>query len=41
VDTSVVRDFGAVLGEENVLTEPTESRTRECDGLTGCRVVPR
>ncbi|MFI6377103.1 FAD-linked oxidase C-terminal domain-containing protein [Streptomyces sp. NPDC050546] len=33
-------DFVAVLGEENVLTEPTELRTYECDGLTGYRVVP-
>lgn len=36
----VVRDFVAVLGSDNVLTEPTELRTYECDGLTGYHVVP-
>jgi glycolate oxidase len=33
-------DFVAVLGAENVLTDPTQLRTYECDGLTGYRVVP-
>ncbi|MDW8803392.1 FAD-linked oxidase C-terminal domain-containing protein [Streptomyces scabiei] len=40
MDASVIREFVAVLGRENVLTEPTELRTYECDGLTGYRVVP-
>ncbi|WP_199815649.1 FAD-binding protein [Streptomyces griseus] len=40
MDASVIREFTAVLGEENVLTEPTELRTYECDGLTGYRVTP-
>ncbi|MGQ4404720.1 FAD-linked oxidase C-terminal domain-containing protein [Streptomyces hayashii] len=40
MEACVIRDFVAVLGRENVLTEPTELRTYECDGLTGCRVVP-
>jgi glycolate oxidase len=33
-------EFVAVLGAENVLTDPTQLRTYECDGLTGYRVVP-
>jgi glycolate oxidase len=33
-------EFAAVLGPENVLTDPTQLRTYECDGLTGYRVVP-
>ncbi|KMS75990.1 glycolate oxidase subunit GlcD [Streptomyces viridochromogenes] len=40
METHVIRDFVAVLGRDNVLTEPTELRTYECDGLTGYRVVP-
>ncbi|MEV3971259.1 FAD-linked oxidase C-terminal domain-containing protein [Streptomyces sp. NPDC050698] len=40
MEACVIRDFVAVLGGENVLTEPTELRTYECDGLTGYRVVP-
>ncbi|MFC9682077.1 FAD-binding protein [Streptomyces sp. NPDC056948] len=40
MDASVIRDLVAVLGREDVLTESTELRTCECDGLTGYRVVP-
>ena len=34
-------DLIGVLGAQAVLTNPTELRTYECDGLTGYRVVPR
>ncbi|HEY2174040.1 MAG TPA: FAD-linked oxidase C-terminal domain-containing protein [Mycobacteriales bacterium] len=34
-------DLVGVLGAQAVLTNPTELRTYECDGLTGYRVVPR
>ncbi len=34
-------DLVGVLGARAVLTNPTELRTYECDGLTGYRVVPR
>jgi len=36
----VTRDFEAVLGPDGVITDPTQLRAYECDGLTGYRVVP-
>ncbi len=33
-------EFVSALGAGNVLTDPTQLRTYECDGLTGYRVVP-
>jgi glycolate oxidase len=32
--------FGAVLGAGGMITDPTELKTYECDGLTNFRVVP-
>ena len=33
-------DFGAIVGERNAITEASELRTYECDGLAGFRVRP-
>ena len=36
----VVRALAEALGEDSVLTNPVQTRTYECDGLTGHRVRP-
>ena len=41
VTDALQADMVGVLGPKAVLTNPTELRTYECDGLTGYRVVPR
>ena len=38
--TTALDDLAAVVGKKHCLTEPSELRTYECDGLTGMRVRP-
>jgi glycolate oxidase len=40
LDEAARRAFAAVLGPNDVLSDPVQCRAYECDGLTGYRVVP-
>ncbi|MET0188565.1 MAG: FAD-linked oxidase C-terminal domain-containing protein [Pseudonocardia sediminis] len=40
LDRRIVDEFVGVLGVADVLSDPIKTRTYECDGLTGYRVVP-
>ena len=40
IDDGVARELRALLGDENVLTDPERLRVYDCDGLTGWRAQP-
>ena len=41
LDSSIVRKLGAIVGTENVVTDPDRLVVYESDGLTSYRVIPR
>ncbi|MGI8588729.1 MAG: FAD-linked oxidase C-terminal domain-containing protein [Chloroflexia bacterium] len=40
MQSRIVNEFRAILGEAGVITQPEQLQTYECDGLTNYRVVP-
>jgi glycolate oxidase len=41
LDSATIQEFRAILGGNAIVTDVTELKTYECDGLTNFRVVPR
>ncbi len=40
MDPSIVQELRAIVGPKGIITDDTEIRTYECDGLTNFRVIP-
>ena len=41
MDSAILNEFRAVVGEGGLVSSPEELHTYECDGLTNFRVLPR
>jgi len=40
IDSALLRELRAIVGERGLLSEPEDLRTYECDGLTNFRAIP-